>query len=178
MGHYSDTLQSKGKSFEGKQSHLSSRPLYADMTPPPSYQSSDGTWAHRASRPVCSRDRGFHAAPGGQATFSQHAASENDELTINRGPRADRQRHHHRRRSSPSHNRSWVAALIFQGLRSNLFGSGDTGHSGRGSTGRTMASRKTKPDFSTVCREVHNHYTIHNHWQNVGPDKHLSHTET
>jgi hypothetical protein len=178
MGHYSESPKSKAKNFEEKQSPMSARSLYAGVTPPPSYQSFEGLWAHRASRPMASDGREVHATPGRQGMYLQHPVSRNEELMVNRRPRADRQKHHPPRRSSSSHNSSWTAKLIFQGLRSNLFGSGGAEQLSQESRERPASSRRTKLDFSTACREMHNHYTIHNHWQNPSLDEHISRTRT
>lgn len=170
-----DLPPSKAKAFEERPPPVSTHAFYAGMGPPPSYHSFDGIWANHAPRPMAriGRDSDSHSPPAGQSMVSQHPVSANDELTNNRTCRADRRKHHRRRRSSSAHRSSWTAKLMIQGLRSNLFGSGNVERDGQG-----PKERRTKLDFSTKYRDIHNHYTVYNHCHENWPDEDESRTKT
>lgn len=148
------------------------------MTPPPSYHSFDGLWTDQASglgAPCGKEARNRNRAAAERGIMPRHHTSGHEEVTSNHRSRHDRRKHHRPSRSS-SHNRTWTAKLVFQGLRCNLLGSGNAAQSSRDSKGRTRVSPMTKLDVCSKNRDIH--YTIHNHWHKSSPSDHVSRTKT
>ena len=171
---YQQDAQGKGKGIEAKLPPISS-PFFYEAMAPPSYHSFDGIWADTATRPKASFEKEFHHRGREHGAGPRHQRSRHEELTINHRPREDRRKHHRPRRSS-SHNHNGTAKLVFQGLKSNLFGSGSTGENGRDSKRRAPVSRTTKLDFCSNNRDIH--YTVHNHWHDPSPSESISRTRT
>lgn len=158
-----DHFQGKEQGFGEKQAPMSSPYPHAGMTPPPSYHSfDDGLWTDQANCPGTSFRKEARNRSTDPGAMARHPRSRNEEVTINHRSRDARRKHHRSRTCSSSHNSAWIAKLVFQGLKSNLFGSGDHDPTNRESKGRTPASRMTKLDIANKCRHVH--YAIHNHW--------------
>ncbi len=174
MDHHRD-YQGKAQGFKEKHPPMLGRSLYAGMTPPPSYHTFDGLWPDQASRPSVPFDHEVGNRVKQQGIVPQRYIARDEHIAINQRSRDDRRKHHRPRRSS-SHNSTWTAKLVFQGLRSNLFGLGDTDQAIRESKRRSSTSRTRKPDFSSTSRNIH--YNIHNHWHEMSPPEHISRTET
>lgn len=172
---YQQDLQRKRKSIEAKLPPTSSPFFYEGMAPP-SYNSFDGIWEDAATFPRASLGTEFHYRDREHGATPRHQRSRNEELTINHRSRDDRRKHHRPHRSSSSHNHNWTARLVFQGLKSNLFGSGSNTESGRDSKRRAPVSRTTKLDFCSNNRDIH--YTVHNHWHDSSPSESISRTRT
>jgi hypothetical protein len=176
MGYHGDS-QSKRKSVGEQRPATSSSSFYAGLTPPPSYHSFDGLWSDSERRQRVPSGTEMYHQERQQGMIPQRHTSRNEELTVNRHSRSDRRKHHRPRRSSSSHNStSWTAKLVFQGLRSNLFGSGNMDQSRQESSGRIPTSRTTKLDLSNTSRDVH--YTVHNHWHGTSTSENLSRSKT
>ncbi len=174
MDHHPDS-QGKGKGVEERLPPISS-PFFYEGIAPPSYHSFDGIWADAASRPRTSLENEFPHRGGEHGAIPRHQRPRNEELTIRHQSREDRRKHHRPRRSSSSHNHNWTAKLVFQGLKSNLFGSGSTGENGRDTKRRAPVSRTTKLDFCNNNRDIH--YTVHNHWHDSNPSDSITRAGT
>jgi hypothetical protein len=152
---------------------MSGNAFYAGMSPPPSYHSFEGLWAKQAPHPGASIGRDFGSHVREQDIVARRPTSRHEEITVNRRPREDRRKHHRPRRSSSSHNKTWTAKLVLQGLRSDLFGSNHGDEVSRDSKGRPGT---TKLDFTKSSRNIH--YTVHNHWHDMAPSEHVPLTKT
>jgi hypothetical protein len=176
MGYRHDLPEKTERRFEKKHSPLSSRFVYPEVTPPPSYHSFEGFRPNQATGPAASVDTEVRKRAREHGTVSQHPMSRNEELVVNRRPRRDHRKHHRRRSSSSSHKSSWTAKLVFQGLRSSLLGSSSPDHTRRETSREQSTSQTTRLDFSTTSRDIH--YTVHNHWYETSSSNPPSRTKT
>ena len=174
MGHHQD-LQRTTKGSKEKQSPKLGPSCYEGMTPPPSYQSCDGLLADEATRPGVSLGQELQNRTREQGTMPRQHNRRTEELIINHRSRDDCRKRHPYHGSSSSHKDHWTAKLVFQGLKSNLFGSCNTGQSSGQRQGRRPASRVTWIDISN---NGDNHYTIHNHWHEMTLSGHFSRTKS
>jgi hypothetical protein len=180
MGYDPEIVKCDEKFFGDTQFPIREHGLYGGMTPPPSYHSVDGLLPTETARsaPYDPRD---DPNRGRAYTTIPRYPPRTEKTNVNSEPREDRRKSHRHHGSSSSYNSNWTAKLVFQELKSNLFGSGNGNddHDSRGRRESRREGRRSSPpkvDFSTNGRNIN--YSVHNHWYDGDRSDDLSRTNT